>query len=32
MSHFLVLVIGDNPEKQLAPYHEFECTVVDCHI
>jgi hypothetical protein len=26
MSHFTVLVIGDNPEEQLAPYHEFECT------
>lgn len=26
MSHFTVLVIGDSPEKQLAPYHEFECT------
>lgn len=26
MSHFTVLVIGENPEKQLAPYHEFECT------
>jgi len=26
MSHFTVLVVGDNPEKQLAPYHEFECT------
>lgn len=26
MSHFLVMVIGDDPEKQLAPYHEFECT------
>lgn len=26
MSHFGVLVIGDQPEKQLAPYHEFECT------
>lgn len=26
MSHFTVLVIGDNPEKQLAPFHEFECT------
>lgn len=26
MSHFTVLVIGDDPEKQLAPYHEFECT------
>ncbi len=29
MSHFTVLVIGDNPEEQLAPYHEFECTGVD---
>lgn len=29
MSHFTVLVIGDDPEKQLAPYHEFECTGVD---
>lgn len=29
MSHFTVLVIGDNPEKQLAPYHEFECTGID---
>lgn len=26
MSHFSVLVIGPDPEKQLAPYHEFECT------
>lgn len=26
MSHFTVLVIGQAPEKQLAPYHEFECT------
>lgn len=26
MSHFTVLVIGENPEEQLAPYHEFECT------
>lgn len=26
MSHFTVLVIGDNPEKQLQPYHEYECT------
>lgn len=26
MSHFTVLVIGENPEQQLAPYHEFECT------
>jgi hypothetical protein len=26
MSHFTVLVIGDNVEKQLAPYEEFECS------
>jgi hypothetical protein len=26
MSHFTVLVIGDDVEGQLAPYHEFECT------
>lgn len=26
MSHFTVMVIGDDYEKQLAPYHEFECT------
>jgi hypothetical protein len=26
MSHFTVLVIGNDPEKQLAPFHEFECT------
>jgi hypothetical protein len=29
MSHFTVLVIGGNPEKQLQPYHEYECTGVD---
>lgn len=29
MSHFTVLVIGDNPETQLAPFHEFECTGED---
>ncbi len=29
MSHFNVLVIGNNPEEALAPYHEFECTAVD---
>lgn len=29
MSHFTVLVIGDDPEAQLAPYHEYECTGVD---
>lgn len=26
MSHFCVLVIGQDIEKQLQPYHEFECT------
>lgn len=26
MSHFTVLVIGQDPERQLAPFHEFECT------
>jgi hypothetical protein len=26
MSHFSVLVIGDDVESQLAPYHEYECT------
>src|SRR5208337_1574697 len=26
MSHFTVLVVGDNTEEQLAPFHEFECT------
>lgn len=26
MSHFTVLVIGENPEEQLQPYHEYECT------
>lgn len=26
MSHFSVIVIGDNVEDQLQPYHEFECT------
>ena len=29
MSHFAVLVIGPDPERQLAPYHEFECTGMD---
>lgn len=29
MSHFTVLVIGGDVEKQLAPYHEFECTGID---
>ena len=26
MTHFTVLVVGPNPEQQLAPFHEFECT------
>lgn len=26
MSHFNVLIIGEDPESQLAPYHEFEST------
>lgn len=26
MSHFTVLVIGENPEHQLQPFHEYECT------
>jgi len=29
MSHFTVLVIGENPEEQLAPFHEFECTGIN---
>lgn len=29
MSHFTVLVIGDDVEKQLQPFHEFECTGED---
>jgi hypothetical protein len=29
MSHFSVLVIGPNVDKQLQPYHEFECTGID---
>lgn len=26
MSHFTVLVIGENIEEQLQPFHEYECT------
>jgi hypothetical protein len=26
MSHFTVLVVGDDYEQALAPFHEFECT------
>lgn len=29
MSHFTVLVIGENPEEQLQPFHEFECTGIN---
>lgn len=29
MSHFSVLVIGDDITKQLQPYHEYECTGID---
>jgi len=29
MSHFPVIVIGDNIESQLQPYHEYECTGID---
>lgn len=29
MSHFTVLVIGEDYEKQLAPYHEYESTGID---
>ena len=29
MSHFTVLVVGDDYEGQLAPFHEFECTGED---
>lgn len=29
MSHFAVLVIGENVEEQLQPYHEYECTGVE---
>lgn len=26
VSHYSCIVIGEDPEAQLAPYHEFECT------
>jgi hypothetical protein len=29
MSHFTVLVIGNDVEKQLQPYHEYECTGIE---
>lgn len=32
MSHFTVLVVGEDPERKLAPYHEFECTGRDEYV
>lgn len=33
MSHFSVMVVGEDVEKALAPYHEYECTgVKDEHV
>jgi len=32
MSHFSVLVIGEDVDAQLAPFHEFECTGHDEHV
>lgn len=29
MSHFAIIVIGNDVENQLAPYHEFECTGIN---
>lgn len=29
MSHFSVLVIGENIDEQMLPYHEFECTGIN---
>lgn len=29
MSHFVVMIIGNDVEEQLAPYHEFECTGIN---
>lgn len=29
MSHFTVLVIGENVQNQLQPYHEYECTGIE---
>lgn len=29
MSHFNTLVAGNDPEWNLAPFHEYECTGVD---
>lgn len=32
MSHFLVLVVGNDVNEQLAPFHEFECTGTEEYI
>ncbi len=32
MSHFALLVIGEEVDQQLAPFHEFECTGLDLFI
>lgn len=29
MSHFTVMVIGENPEALLQPFHEYECTGIE---
>lgn len=29
MSHFCLLVVGENVAEQLRPFHEFECTGID---
>ena len=29
MSHFSVMVFGDDVEHELAPFHEYECTGLD---
>ena len=29
MSHFTVMVIGENPEDLLQPFHEYECTRIE---
>jgi hypothetical protein len=29
MSHFTVIVVGENVAEQLQPFHEFECTGID---
>jgi len=32
MSHYSVMVIGEDPQTQLAPYHQFECTGQEAYI